>query len=164
MVEASPRLREWPVGRTYRSTRLSKQDLLLRMQAIARAPMFADIPKRNLRSIARVMSVRAFPAGATLMKEGTPGSSFLLILDGDTKVTRRGRTIGRGAAGDFFGEISLLDPGPRTATVLATTDLTCLDLAGQDFRRILAAEPSLALRLLKGLARRFRETRPAEGP
>jgi CRP-like cAMP-binding protein len=76
------------------------------------------------------------------------------------RVVRNGRTVGRGSNGEFFGEISLLDPGPRTASVIAETPVTCVDLAGQDVRRILAGDATLTMRLLTGLARRFREVQP----
>jgi CRP-like cAMP-binding protein len=156
--------RGWPVGPvSLRPRRMSKEELLLRQRALAAAPMFAEISKRHLRSIAKVTWVRTLPAGATLMAEGSPGSSFLVVLEGQVKVLRNGRTVARGSGGDFFGEISLLDPGPRTATVVAETPVTCIDLAGQDFRRILGNEPTLALRLLKGLAHRLREIQPALG-
>jgi CRP-like cAMP-binding protein len=164
MPEPTPRLNAWPVGAPLAHRRgIPKADLSLREEALTMAPMFADVPKRHLRAIARVTSVRTFQAGATLMKEGSTGSSFLVIVAGEAKVLRKSRTIARGRPGDFFGEISLLDPGPRTASVVATTPLTCLDLAGQDFRRILASEPALALHLLKGLAHRFREARSGSG-
>jgi CRP-like cAMP-binding protein len=119
--------------------------------------MFADMPKRHRQAIARVTYVRKFAPDVTLMEEGTPASSFLVILEGTAKVRRNGRTIASLGPGDFIGEISLLDPGPRTATVVATTGMTCLDLAGKDFRRILENQPALTMRLLRGLAHRFRE-------
>jgi len=131
------------------------------MAALAAAPMFADISKRHLKAIAEVTAIRGFAANTVVMTEGTPGSSFLVIMEGRAKVTRNGRTVARLGAGDFLGEISLIDPGPRTATVVATDALTCLDLAGRDFRRILEANPQLAMRVLRGLAHRFRSMHSA---
>lgn len=159
MPDAGPRLSgSWPVGlATARTGRLSKEELDRRYEALGSAPMFADIPKRHRTAIARVTSVRRFPPDATLMTEGTPGSSFMVVLEGSADVRRNGRTIARLGPGAFLGEISLLDPGPRTATVVATTPVTVLDLAGKDFRRIVESEPALAMRMLRELAHRFRE-------
>jgi CRP-like cAMP-binding protein len=122
--------------------------------------MFAGLSKRHLKELARATWIRTHPAGATIMKEGRTESSLLVVLDGAVRVVRRGRTVARAAAGDFFGEISLLDPGPRTASVIAETPVTCVDLPGQDVRRILAADARLTMRLLTGLAHRFREVQP----
>jgi CRP/FNR family transcriptional regulator, cyclic AMP receptor protein len=159
LADEGPRLSGgWPIGPVpARSGRLSTEELTKRFEALASAPMFADIPKRHRQAIARVTYVRTYAPDATLMEEGTPASSFLVILEGSAKVRRGGRTVARLGPGDFIGEISLLDPGPRTATVVATTGVTCLDLAGRDFRRILENQPALVMRLLKGLAHRFRE-------
>ncbi len=79
-------------------------------------------------------------------------------------MVRSGRTIARLAPGDFFGEISLLDPGPRTASVIAESPTICLDLAGADFRDILAREPSLAMKVMRELARRLRDTQSSRVP
>jgi len=141
--------------------RLSGEETRRRMAALAAAPMFAGIPKRHLKAIAGVTAIRRFPPKAVVMTEGTPGSSFLVIMDGQAKVTKNRRTVARLGPGDFLGEISLIDPGPRTTTVVAIDELTCLDLAGRDFRRILEAQPQLALRILRDLAHRFREVTAA---
>jgi CRP-like cAMP-binding protein len=151
----------WPVGRTSsRPSRLSRQELARRERALERAPMFTGLSRRHLRELARATWVRTHPAGATIMKEGRTESSFVVLLEGTVRVVRNGRTVGRGSNGEFFGEISLLDPGPRTASVIAETPVTCVDLAGQDVRRILAGDATLTMRLLTGLARRFREVQP----
>jgi CRP/FNR family transcriptional regulator, cyclic AMP receptor protein len=160
LADGGPRLSGgWPIGPVpARSARLSREELAKRIEALGSAPMFADLPKRHRQAIARVTYVRRFAPDVTLMEEGAPASSFLVILEGTAKVRRNGRTIARLGPGDFIGEISLLDPGPRTATVVATTGVTCLDLAGKDFRRILENQPALVMQLLKGLAHRFRAT------
>jgi CRP/FNR family transcriptional regulator, cyclic AMP receptor protein len=151
----------WPVGPTpSRQRRLSKDDLAARQRAIEKAPMFAGLSTRHLRALARAGWLRTYPAGADIIEQGRTESSFVVILEGEVKVTRGGRTVARGSAGDFFGEISLLDPGPRSATVTAETPAVCLDLAGQDFRRILREDSTLAVRLLTEMARRFREVQP----
>jgi CRP/FNR family cyclic AMP-dependent transcriptional regulator len=135
---------------------ISRGALAEREAALSKAPLFSDLPKRHLRSVGRVAWVREFPEGARIVKEGSLDSAFFVILEGRARVVRDDRTIARLRPGDFFGEISLLDQGPRTATVVADSSLRCLTLAGQDFRQIMEREPRLAVNIAAGLARRLR--------
>jgi CRP-like cAMP-binding protein len=128
---------------------------------LSKAPFFSELSKRHLRSVARVTWVVEFPDGATIVREGSVESAFFVILEGQARVVRKGRTVARLSRGDFFGEISLLDPGPRTASVVAGSAMRCLRLTGQDFRQILGQEPGVAARIAAGLARRLRRR---EGP
>jgi CRP/FNR family cyclic AMP-dependent transcriptional regulator len=147
----------WPYKPTPpRSRRLSGEELARREQALARAPLFSNLPRRHLRALAKITGVRSYDQGATIVREGSTGSAFFVILDGGARVTRNRRTLDQLSPGDFFGEISLLDPGPRTASVISTAPTVCLDLAGKDFRDILHREPVLAVRLLEGLGKRLR--------
>jgi CRP/FNR family transcriptional regulator, cyclic AMP receptor protein len=135
----------------------SQTSLALVEEALSHAPLFAEIPKRHLRSIARVTRVSSHPAGRSIVQEGTEGSALYVLLEGDAKVVRKGRTVARLGPGDFFGEISLIDGGPRTASVVAETPLRSLKLEGQDFRRVVGAEPQLAMRVMQALAARLRD-------
>jgi CRP-like cAMP-binding protein len=147
----------WPYKPTRRGARgISREELARRELALARAPLFSNLNKRHLRGLARVTGVRSYEPGATIVREGSAGWSFFVILEGGAKVVRNRRTVGTLSPGDFFGEISLLDPGPRTASVISTASTLCLDLAGKDFRDILRREHVLALRLLEGLGKRLR--------
>jgi CRP-like cAMP-binding protein len=135
---------------------MSADERARRESALAQAPLFASLPKRHLRSIAQVTGVSACEEGTAVVREGDRDSTFYVLLDGRAKVVRRGRTMARLSAGDFFGEISLLDPGPRTASVIAESALRYLTLAGKDFMDILAGESILATRVLRELAVRLR--------
>jgi CRP/FNR family cyclic AMP-dependent transcriptional regulator len=154
----------WPFQPVQRGARISREELDRRQEALRNAPLFSDLPKRHLRSIADVTWIPSYREGATILKEGSSGSSFFVILEGRAKVVRNGRTIARLAPGDFFGEISLLDPGPRTASVIAESPTICLDLAGADLRDILGREPSLAMKVMRELARRLRDSQPSRVP
>jgi CRP-like cAMP-binding protein len=79
-----------------------------------------------------------------------------VVLEGTAKVLRRGRRVASVGPGDFLGEVSLLAPGARTATVIAETDIRCLTIAGSDFRGLLEREPTLTLRIATTLAKRLR--------
>jgi CRP/FNR family cyclic AMP-dependent transcriptional regulator len=79
-------------------------------------------------------------------------------------VRREGRTVASMTTGDVFGEISLLDPGPRTADVVAKTPTRCVRLAAADFRAAVEADPRLALAILRHVGQRLREiVRPPAG-
>ncbi len=125
-------------------------------EALARSPLFADLSQRDLRRVAKATEVYTFPDGAAVVRENTPSDGFFVILDGKAKVMRAGRTIRRMGSGDFFGEIGLLDGGPRTATVVADGALTTLVLLRKEFRDLLTAEPEVAVRILRGTAKRLR--------
>jgi CRP-like cAMP-binding protein len=116
------------------------------------------MPKRHLRSIAKMTGVREYDKGASIIREGDPGSTFYVLLDGRARVVRGGRTVTHLSAGDFFGEISLLDTGTRTASVIAESPLRCLTLGEKDFAKVLADEPVLASRVLRGVAARLRRS------
>ena len=102
--------------------------------------------------------MNAYPEGKEVVKEGTPGTTFHVILDGQAKVLRGRRTMASFSAGDFFGEIAMLDGGPRTATVVAETPLVCLTLSRGDFLDVLEDQANLAARILREVARRLRVT------
>jgi CRP/FNR family transcriptional regulator, cyclic AMP receptor protein len=138
--------------------RISSQERARRELALTGAPLFADMPKRHLRSIAKVTGVREYDKGPSIIREGDPGSTFYVLLDGRARVVRGGRTVTHLPAGDFFGEISLLDAGTRTANVIAESPLRCLTLGEKDFAKVLADEPVLAARVLRGVAARLRRS------
>ncbi|HEX6401406.1 MAG TPA: Crp/Fnr family transcriptional regulator, partial [Actinomycetota bacterium] len=87
-----------------------------------------------------------------------------VILSGTAKVVRGSRTVARVIPGDFFGELSALDGGPRTASVVPDTPVEVLRVYRHTLREMLDGEPALVFRMLEGLARRLRQVRPLEGP
>ena len=127
--------------------------------ALAQVPLFQSLPPRHLRRIADLMEEERMMAGATMVREAEPGDIFYVILEGEAKVTSTsGRIVNRLRPGDFFGEISLLDGGPRTASVVAETPVTVLSLRRDPFLKMLRGEPEVAVRLLayvSGLLRRL---------
>ena len=133
--------------------------------ALAQVPLFTGLPSRFLRRLADKMDEQRFMEGATVVREGEPGDTFYVIVEGEAKVRdRKGRTLSRLIPGDFFGEISLMDGGPRTATVVADTKLTTLALSRRDFGALLRSEPHVTVGLLKHAAALLRRLeRPATG-
>lgn len=118
--------------------------------------LFQGLSKRELRAILEVAKEVEFAAGRRIVSEGKSGAGFHLILEGSAKVSARGRTFRRLGPGEYFGEISLIDGGPRTATVTAETGLRTLSLASWDFMPILERHSSIATKLLVEMCRRLR--------
>ena len=124
--------------------------------ALSRVPLFEDLSKRHLRRLAELMEEVSYPEGMPIVEEGEDGDSLYLVVEGEAKVMRGRRSIHRMLPGDVFGEISLLDGGPRTATVVAATPLRLLEIRRGPFRKMLRREPGITVKLLAALAKRFR--------
>ncbi|MFN2642865.1 MAG: cyclic nucleotide-binding domain-containing protein [Actinomycetota bacterium] len=103
-----------------------------------------------------------FHAGRDIVRERQyrdgGGASFFLILEGKADVTLRGKRLARLKDGDSFGEMSLLDDKPRSATVTAATDVVLYRIRSLDFQRLVKTEPAIAVALLKSLAGKLRAT------
>jgi CRP/FNR family cyclic AMP-dependent transcriptional regulator len=124
--------------------------------ALATVPLFEGLSRRQLKAVADVAEVASFMAGTSLVKEGEPGESFFVILTGEAKITVNGKTVHRAIPGDHFGEISLLDGGPRTASVVSETPMTVVMVERPAFTKLLRKDPALALQLLRSMARAIR--------
>lgn len=124
---------------------------------LSRVPLFGGLPKRHLRKLAEQADEVTFGPGAHMVDAGDPGSAFFVIMAGEARVVRRGRTIGLLQPGDFFGEISLLDGGPRTASVIADTPVDAVRIFKKAFDRLLSEERGVASKILVVLARRLRD-------
>jgi CRP/FNR family cyclic AMP-dependent transcriptional regulator len=121
-------------------------------------PLFSACSARELASIGRFLKQVDYPAGRQIVKQGHVGVGLYIILDGETKVVVGDRTRRRLGPGAFFGEISLLDRGPRSATVVAETPVRALSLSAWNFRAALKEHPNLAVKMLEEMARRVRAT------
>jgi len=121
-------------------------------------PDLSTCSARELKSIAAIVKEVDFAAGRVICKEGDTGVGLHVIVEGETKVQIGGRTRRRLGAGSFFGEIALLDGGPRTATVVAETPVKALSIVIWDFKPMLKSQSTLALKMLEELCRRLRAT------
>ena len=126
------------------------------VQRLAKVPLFSDCSQRDLQTIARVVREIPHTAGTVIAREGEPGVGLFIILDGTAEVSIGGRKKATLGPGEFFGEIALLDGGPRTATVLAKTDVRLLGLTEWVFRGLMHEHPSIALKTLQQMAGRLR--------
>jgi CRP-like cAMP-binding protein len=128
-----------------------------KMDRLQRVPLLEECTGRQLREIARITEVQELPAGTVLTRVGEPGEDFFLIVDGAARVEVPGGKTGRLAPDEFFGEMSLLDGGPRSATVTAETAIRLLVIKRRHFATLLREAPALTLKICSTLARRVRD-------
>jgi CRP-like cAMP-binding protein len=132
---------------------VTQQDITSRL---AKVPIFSGCSKRELSIIGRASKEVSHRAGTVIAREGERGIGLFLILDGQCSVTIGGKEKAKLGPGDFFGEVALLDGGPRTATVTAITPVRLVGITGWVFRGLLMEHPSIALRTLESVAGRLR--------
>ncbi len=126
------------------------------VSALQRVRFFADMDRRQTEQIARLLKERRFAKGETVIHEGSGAAAFFIIDSGEATVSTHGATINTLGPGDHFGEIALIDGGPRSATVVATTDLVCYGLTFWEFRPLVERNGAIAWKLLQALAKRLR--------
>ena len=124
--------------------------------AIGRVPLFSGLSRRHLHQVAEAADEVSFRQGSTVVKEGDLGQTLFVIMEGQVRVTRGGRKLGTMGPGEFFGEIALVDRGPRTATVVAETPLVAIRLFRRSFLKLIEREPKIGEKVLATLAMRLR--------
>ncbi|MGI8663247.1 MAG: cyclic nucleotide-binding domain-containing protein [Acidimicrobiales bacterium] len=124
---------------------------------LAHVPLFAACSKKELQIIARASDELALPAGRVLVEQDTSGHECFVLVEGTVSVTINGSEVAALGPGAYFGELSLLDKGPRTATVTAVSPVTVLVLGPREFATVLDEVPSLSHKMLAVLAGRIRE-------
>jgi CRP-like cAMP-binding protein len=155
--------RGWPIEPVGRSAKtaastLARITITKRQEFLSAVPLFAGLKKRELASIARVTETARFPHGHEIVVEGSPGDYCCIIVEGAADVIKEGSRIARLGPGDLFGEMAILDPGPRSATVRTVTEVVAIRVQRDEFIKVATADPRVALRILEVLARRLRET------
>ena len=125
---------------------------------LGRVPIFSNCTAEEITAIAGVAQESFFQPGQIIVTQGTPGQAFYMITSGRVEILRDGVSLGAFGPGDFFGEMSLLDSAPRSATIRALDHVACLMLSSWDFKALLERHPSIAIKLLEVLSRRLRVT------
>jgi CRP/FNR family cyclic AMP-dependent transcriptional regulator len=136
------------------SYRISQDEKIRRLEEV---PLFADCTRKQLREVAKISKVVELPGGTVLTRMGEPGDAFFVIVDGSAIVDVAPRKRARLSPGDFFGEMSLLDGEPRSATVHAETDVRLLAIPRRNFHTVLQEVPDLTYKILVTLSRRLRQ-------
>jgi CRP-like cAMP-binding protein len=142
-----------PKGPSFFGGRISQDDKIDRLEEVG---LLAGCSRRQLRAIARISDVVEVPADTVLARSGQAGEEFFLILDGSARVEVSPRKRSRLEPGEYFGEMSLLDGGPRSASVVAETPLRLLVIKRRDFTTLLREAPELTQSILATLSRRVR--------
>jgi CRP-like cAMP-binding protein len=132
--------------------RLFRQDM--KVEALAKAPVFDGLSKKELGQLARMTDDLEVDAGYVLCQEGQLGHEFFVVMEGEVEISRGGRTL-ESRGGDFFGEIALIADIRRTATVTAKTPVRFFVLAARDFRRMLDDYPTIERKVLRAVAKRL---------
>lgn len=123
---------------------------------LSKVPLFSGCSQKDLQTIARVVKDIDHDEGTVIAREGEPGIGLFVIADGTAEVTIGGARKAKLGPGEFFGEIALLDGGPRTATVTATSDVKLLGLTEWVFRGLMQEHPAIAVKTLQAMAGRLR--------
>jgi CRP/FNR family transcriptional regulator, cyclic AMP receptor protein len=131
------------------------------VEELSKVPLFSDCSNRDLQTIGRVVKDIDHRAGTVIAREGEPGVGLFVIVEGEAEVTIGGKKKATLGPGEFFGEIALLDGGPRTTTVTATTDVKLLGLTEWVFRGLMQEHPSIAIKTLQQMAGRLRSATKA---
>jgi len=119
-------------------------------------PLFSACNTRELREVARLGTVSEVATGSVVTTEGAVGSELIIILDGRATCRVKGKKLAQFGPGDFFGEMSLLDKGPRSATVVADENMEVLVLDSREFRRLIDVSPTIAWKIMVAMAGRLR--------
>lgn len=119
--------------------------------------IFSECSNKELKAISRLITQVHKRAGSDLTVEDTPGREFLIIVEGEATVRRKGKVIARLGPGDFFGELAVVAGVPRTATVTADTDMVLEALDRREFASLLDESPTLAKKILVGAVKRLHE-------
>jgi CRP-like cAMP-binding protein len=131
-----------------------------KLDLLHRIPLFSAFDRRKLERLGMLADEVDVPAGYTLMRQGDSGAEMYVIVSGQVTVDRDSTRVNTLGPGDFFGEIALLDGGPRTATVTAEQDCRLLVITHREFHSMMDEFPEIASEVLNALAHRIRRLEP----
>lgn len=132
-----------------------------RIEELEQVELFGACTRKELEAIARLADEIEVPAGDVLIEEGKVGREFFVVAEGTATVTSGGRRLGTVGPGSFVGEMALIEPKPRTATVVAETPMRLYVFSVQGFLTLLEDAPPVTRRILKGVAQRLRTSEQA---
>jgi CRP-like cAMP-binding protein len=124
--------------------------------ALAEIPLFSHLSQRALRKLARSVIEDRYEAGTTIVREGGTTSTMFVVMEGEAKVVRDGRTISKRRPGEFFGELAMIDGRARAASVIAETPIRLLVLRQDMLRKLVMNDPRVAWAMLQSLSSRLR--------
>lgn len=128
-------------------------------ELLRKVPLFDALGKNGVKEIAQIADEIQREAGTVLAQQGDIGQEFMFIVEGEARVEKDGETINRLGPHDFFGEISIVDLQPRTASVVADTSVTLLVVHSRYFKELIDKVPGFASEVITALCRYIREAR-----
>jgi CRP/FNR family cyclic AMP-dependent transcriptional regulator len=131
-----------------------------KLELLKRVPLLQGLSKHDLEEVGLLAEEIDVPDGQVLTREGAPGSEFFVIISGTVRIDRGGVTIKTMGAGEFLGEIALVDDGPRTATATVVGPATLLVLTRSGFRSLMDKHGAIEHAVLHALAERVRHLEP----
>lgn len=127
------------------------------LERLGEVSVFRALSREDLQVLGRSADTVSVPAGTALVREGEIGREFFVLLSGEVSVVVGGTEVARLEQGQWFGELAIIDPAPRDATVTATTDCDLLVIDSRRFRPLMEEVPVLAHKIMVSLARRLRQ-------
>jgi CRP-like cAMP-binding protein len=131
-----------------------------KLELLKRTPLLAGLGRKELEEVERLSDEVDVKAGHVLMKEGSVGSEFFVIISGQVRVDRQGQTIRTLGPGDFLGDIALITEHPRNATCTAVTDAQLLVVPHREFHSLLDRFPSIRMSILESVVMKLRDLEP----
>jgi CRP/FNR family cyclic AMP-dependent transcriptional regulator len=133
---------------------MADKDLVSTLRTV---PLFSGLSDKDVKRLANSLSERTFPAGHEIAVEGKEGVGFFVIESGEVSVSRGGEHIRKLGPGDYFGEMAVIDQGPRSASVVAESEVRCRGMTAWSFRPFVESHGEVAWPLLEALVKRLRE-------
>jgi len=131
-------------------------------ESLRRVPLFAGLDRKELELLAKVAKEQRYEPGATIVQAGASGHGLYIIKEGNVSVVRDGQKVASFGPGQFFGEVSVLDGGPRTADVKADTETVCLTLISWEIKPLLMDNAGITYKMLLEMVKRLRSQSPRE--
>ena len=129
-------------------------------ESLRRVPLLAGLDRKELELLAKLAKEQRYEPGSTIVKSGASGHGLYIIKEGNVSVVRDGQKVASMGPGQFFGEISVLDGGPRTADVKADTDTVCLTLISWEIKPLLMDNAAISYKMLLEMVKRLRAQAP----
>jgi len=129
-------------------------------ESLRRVPLFAGLDRKELELLAKLAKEQRYESGATIVQSGAGGHGLYIIKEGNVSVVRDGQKVASMGPGQFFGEISVLDGGPRTADVKADTETVCLTLISWEIKPLLMDNAGISYKMLLEVVKRLRSQAP----
>ncbi|HEY8737535.1 MAG TPA: cyclic nucleotide-binding domain-containing protein [Candidatus Dormibacteraeota bacterium] len=129
-------------------------------EELRHVPLFSGLDRKELGMLAKLVKEQRYRAGTAIVQAGATGHGLYLIREGQVSVKKDGRTVATMGPGQFFGEVAILDGGPRTADVVADQDTVCLTLISWEIKPLLMENAGITYKMLLEVTKRLRSEQP----